>query len=51
MVKIIFILGSSHKDIYNDDEFMKKLGTMKWNGEKPSWLNVETIPRSKNYDA
>lgn len=30
---------------------MKKLGTLKWNGEKPSWLNTDFIPRTKNFDS
>ena len=29
---------------------MKKLGTLKWNGEKPAWLNIDFIPRPQHFD-
>ena len=29
---------------------MRKLGNLKWQGEKPSWLNIETLNRPNSYD-
>lgn len=37
--------GSSNQDVNNDDEFMRKLGTLKWNGETPTWLRVDLLNR------
>ena len=33
------------KEINNDDDFMRKLGTLKWHGETPSWLKADLLSR------
>lgn len=34
-----------NKDINSDDDFMRKLGTLKWNGETPTWLRPDLLNR------
>ena len=38
------------KDIINDDDFIKKLGNLKWHSEKPAWLNIDILNRPNIYD-
>ena len=34
-----------NEDPMKDDDFMRKLGALKWKGETPAWLNIDLMNR------